>query len=59
MKSEHCFNLLRWSYGFLDPAEVVAFLESSRKPGFSQDSEWRRLLTLELGLSGITVSSSV
>ncbi len=47
------------SMAVLDPAEVVAFLESSRKPGFSQDSEWRRLLTLELALSGITVSSSV
>jgi hypothetical protein len=39
----------------LDPSEVEAFLQNAQKPGFSQDSEWRRLLTLEWALSHATV----
>ena len=43
------------SMAVLDPTAVTAFLDSSRKPGFSQDSEWRRLLTLECALSRTNV----
>jgi hypothetical protein len=43
------------SMAVLDPVAVAAFLENSQKPGFSQDGEWRRLLTLEWALSRATV----
>jgi hypothetical protein len=43
------------SMAVLDPSAVVAFLEKSQQPGFSQDSEWRRLLTLEWALSRTTI----
>jgi len=42
----------------LDPSAVTAFLESSQKPEFSQDAEWRRLLTLEWALSRTGVRSA-
>ena len=44
------------SMAILDPKAVATFLESSRKPGFSQDGEWNRLFTLEWALSGGTAS---
>jgi asparagine synthase (glutamine-hydrolysing) len=43
------------SVAVLDPAAVAAFLENSCQPGFSRDSEWRRLLTLEWALARTTV----
>ena len=44
------------SMAILDPTAVAAFLEGSQKPGFSQGSEWNRLLSLEWALSGAAVS---
>ena len=46
------------SMAMLDPAAVTKFLENSQQPGFSQDSEWRRLLTLEWLLSQTGVRGS-
>ena len=46
------------SMTILDPAAVSAFLDNSQKPGFPQDAEWRRLLTLEWALSKADVHSS-
>ena len=43
------------SMSVLDPTAVAAFLENSQKPGFLQESEWSRLLTLEWALSRATV----
>jgi hypothetical protein len=43
------------SMSILDPAAVSAFLENSRKSEFSQEGEWRRLLTLEWALSRTAV----
>ncbi len=39
------------SMAVLDREAVTTFLESSRQPGFSQDSAWCRLLTLEMALA--------
>ena len=44
------------SLAVMDRAAMATFLENSRKPGFSQDGEWRRLLTLEWALSRSTVN---
>jgi len=38
------------SMAVLDPGAVAAFLENSQTEGFSQDSAWCRLLTLEMAL---------
>ena len=45
------------SMAVLDREAVITFLENSRQPGFSQDSAWCRLLTLEMALSRASVKS--
>jgi hypothetical protein len=47
------------SLDILDPSAMAAFLENSRKLEFPQNSEWRRLLTLEWALSRSTVNPGI
>jgi len=44
------------SMAILDQTAVATLLENSQKAGFSQDSEWSRLLSLEWALSSAAIS---
>jgi asparagine synthase (glutamine-hydrolysing) len=46
------------SSAVLDAAALATFLDASRKPEFSLDAEWRRLLTLEWALARVRIYNS-